>query len=266
MMLSLWCKPAEQSAHVEHRNERRIPLDGHGAVERSNLAVKNRRLFGRKAAISLVRVTLPPLIAFWLTTVSVAPALARAWSFHYKPEAPNPPPTAGAAEASIMQGTPAPEQLSTAPLLKRAIVSDLALLIQEQGARSDKEYPVHQLLSFDQLSSPEALGVFASLSGYYLGARGEELYDCLSLRKGKGLEPYLEQYLHNGNAECSQQLGQTFTTPSSALGGYPLCPDGRQQKAHLTTLIAELDSARTCSDSDLAAVAARLRLSLGERQ
>jgi hypothetical protein len=167
-----------------------------------------------------------------------------------------------------MQSTPAQtQQLSTPPLLKRAIVSDLALLIQEQGARSDKrpadhsEYPVRQLLSFDQLSSPEALGVFAGLSGYYLGAPGEELYDCLSLRKGKALEPYFEQYLHNGNAECSQELGQSFTRPSSALGGYALCPNGQEQKAHITTLIAELDSAKTCSDSDLAAVAAGLRLS-----
>jgi hypothetical protein len=215
-----------------------------------------------------VRAALPPLVVFWLTIANVAPALARAWSYHYKPIAPNPSPAAGAAEASIMQGTPAQaEQLSTAPLLKRAIVSDLALLIQERSARSDKassdhsEYPVRQLLSFDQLSSPAALGVFAGLSGYYLGAPGEELYDCLSLRKGKALEPYLEQYLHNGNAECSQELGQSFTRPSSALGGYALCPNGQQQKAHLITLIAQLDSARACSDTDLAAVAARLRLS-----
>ena len=250
---------------VGRRNNRGIPLNGHGTVERWNLAVKNRRLFGEEAAISLVRAALPALVVFWLTIVNVAPALARAWSYHYKPIAPNPSPAASAAEASIMQGTPTPEQLSTAPLLKRAIVSNLALLIQEQGARSDKasaqqsEYPVHQLLSFDQLSSPEALGVLAGLSGYYLGAPGEELYDCLSLRKGRALEPYLEHYLHNGNAECSQELGQSFTRPSSALGGNALCPSGQQQKAHLTRLIAELDSAKTCPDSELVAFAARLR-------
>jgi hypothetical protein len=148
-----------------------------------------------------------------------------------------------------------------ARLLKRAIVSDLALLVQEQSGRSDKAYADHwqqlvgQLSSFDQLSSPGALEVFASLSAYYLGTRGEELYDCLSLRKGKVLEPYLEQYIHNGNVECSQQLGQSFTKPSDALGGYALCPSGQVQKVHFTTLIAGLDSGKLCSDNDLAALA-----------
>ena len=115
---------------------------------------------------------------------------------------------------------------------------------------------VRQLSSFDPLDSPEALGVFADLSGYYLGARAEKLYNCLSLRKGKALEPYMEQYLSNGNTECSQELGQSFTKPSDALGGYALCPSGEQQKAHLANLIAEIDSAKKCSDSDLAAAIA----------
>jgi hypothetical protein len=49
------------------------------------------------------------------------------------------------------------------------IVSDLALLVQDQRARSDKAYTHHlqnffrQLSSFDHLSSREAFVVFAGL-------------------------------------------------------------------------------------------------------
>jgi hypothetical protein len=203
---------------------------------------------------------------FSFATIGVSLTFARPWSYHYKPITPNPSPAASPAEASITQATPAPaEQLSTARMLKRTIVSNLALFAQEHTVRSDKayadlsEYVVHQLSLFDPLDSPEALGVFAGLNGYYLSARGEALYDCLSLRKGKALEPYMEQYLGNGNAECSQELGQNFTKPSDALGGYALCPSGQQQKAHLVTLLAEIDSAKKCSDSELAAAIAAPR-------
>jgi hypothetical protein len=79
------------------------------------------------------------------------------------------------------------------------------------------------------------------------------------LRKGKALQPYLEQYLHNGNPECSQQLGATFTKPSSALDGYALCPSDQQQKAHLTTLIAAIYSETACSDSEFAALSSGTR-------
>jgi hypothetical protein len=223
--------------------------------------VNKPRLPGKETAISLVRTALPFLLVFWLATLGVATAFARAWSYHYAPIAPEPSPAVSATEASIMNGASRPAaQLPTALLLKRAIVSDLALFIQEQNGRPDKvyEYLVRKLSSFDRLSSPEALAVFASLSGYYLGASGEELYDCLSLRKGKALEPYLERYIH-GNAECSQELGRSFTKSSAALGGYALCPNAQQQKVHLTTLIAEIDSAKLCSNGNLAAITTRAR-------
>jgi hypothetical protein len=217
----------------------------------------------RKQALEvLAQVAWSLAVVFWLATFGVSPAFARAWSYHYKPINSQPSPSASASEASITQATPAPaQQLSTAQLLKRAIISDLVLLVQEQnGGRPHKaersEYLIRQLSGFDRLSSPGALEVFAGLSGYYLGARGEDLYDCLSLRKGKALEPYLEQYVHSDDAECSQKLRQSFTKPNDALGGYALCPSGQQQKAHLTALIAKIDSAKPCSDSDLAAATA----------
>jgi hypothetical protein len=188
-------------------------------------------------------------------------AFARAWSYHYEPSRPEPSPPVSAAEASITQATAAAEQLSTAQLLKRTIVSDLALVVQEQGGRSDKAYAeqsnylLRQLAFFDRLNVPGALGVFADLTGYYLGASGEELYNCLSLRKGKALKPYLEKYLRQDNAECAQGLGQSFTKASAALGGYALCPSSEQQKVHLRTLLGEINSSKNCSDSNLAAAA-----------
>jgi len=227
--------------------------------------VKKRGTFRNQAAEVIAHTTWPLAVVFLFAAIDVSQAFARAWSYHYKPIAPSPSPAVSATEASIPQTIlPPAEQSSTARRLKRAIVSDLAHLIEEQTAggkasAGHSEYLVRQLSLFDPLGSPAALEAFAGLSGYYLGARGEELYDCLSLRKGKALKPYLEEYIHNGNAECTEELGQSFTKPSDALGGYALCPTGQQQKTHLATLIAEIDSAKTCSDSDLAAVAASPR-------
>jgi hypothetical protein len=202
-------------------------------------------------------------VVLFFATIGGPSVFARAWSYHYQPIAPKPSPAASATEVSITQVTPAPAELRpTARLLKQKIISDVALFIQEHSVPSGDiytEYLVHQLPLFDPMNSPEALGVFADLSGYYLGTRGEELYDCLSLRKGKTLKPYLEQYLGNGNAECAQELGQRFTKPSDALGGYALCPNGQQQKAHILALISEIDSGKSCSDSDLARITANPR-------
>jgi hypothetical protein len=208
----------------------------------------------------------PLMVLFWFATLGVSSALARAWSYHYKPTTPGPSPAASATEASIPHVTPGlDEQGSTARLLKRTIVSDLAVFVEQQGGNPGKAYAdhagylVHQLSLFDPLGSPAALEVFAGLSGYYLGARAQQLYDCLSLRKGKILEPYLQQYIHNGNGQCTQELGQSFTKPRRVPGGYALCPSGQQQTAHLRALIAEIDSGKLCSNSELTAITASAR-------
>jgi len=201
-----------------------------------------------------------------VAAIRSTPALARAWSYHYAPIAPITSPVASATEA-ITKSTPANGPQSSSALLKQAIISDLAFLIAEQSGRPDKAYEersedlVQQLSLFDRLDSTAALEEFASLSGYYFGARGQELFDCLSLRKGKAFEPYLEPYIRNGNAECSQKLGQSFTRPGNTLGGFASCPTDQELKARLTILMAEIDAAKTCSDSNLAAIAASSRAS-----
>ena len=230
-----------------------------GRVRLHESAVKKRGRSSQGAAKAATSAGQTVALLLALVGISAPPALARSWSYHYRPGTPRASPAANPSEAPQPTAVPA-EQLSTAPLLKRAIVANLALFVKEQTSRSDKAYAalsenvVRRLSLFDQLGSPEALGVLASLSGYYLGARGTELYRCLVLRKGKALEPYLEQYLHNRNPECSQELGATFTKPSSALDGYALCRSDQQQKAHLATLIAAIYSESACSDSEFAAL------------
>lgn len=223
----------------------------------------HRKKLRSESYAKLARAATLMLMAGALGSATVPAAFARSWSYHYKPVTPQQSPAAAATEASLAPAAPVPaEQLSTARLLKRSIVSDLAVFVKEQPARSDKaysqhsDYVVHQLALFDPLSSQEALGMFGSLSGYYLSSRGEQLYDCLALRKGKSLKPFLEQYLINGNTECSTELGQTFAKPSVALDGNALCASDQQQKVHLAILIAEIDSGTACPDSALAALTA----------
>lgn len=188
-----------------------------------------------------------------LLLIETSAVLARSWSYHYHPEAAEP--TAVATPATAAPG--ATERSAEAKLLKLAIVSDLAIYAQDQNPRSSTaygdhmEYVVSRLSRFDSMNSPEALKVFASLSGYYLGAPAEKLYYCLALRKGKPLEPYLEHYLHNANAECLSDLGRNFTKPSAALDGYAVCRSPEQQTERLRNLIVDIDSGEYCTDSDL---------------
>jgi len=196
------------------------------------------------------------LLIFWLWLIYCSAVWARSWSYHYVPMSPKPSPEAGAATPT----PPVSEQYSTAVFLKRAIISDLAVYVRDTNlgtyapSADHSQYVVSRLLPFDQMNSPEALSILASLSGYYLGRRGEKLYDCLSLRKGKKIEPYLAQYLRNGNSECAQELGPSFVNPSAALDGNALCPSNRKQAERLARLISEIDSGESCSDNDLTTI------------
>jgi hypothetical protein len=191
-----------------------------------------------------------------LAFLNPGPVRARSWSYHYQPRTPQPTPVA----APTMAPAAGAEQLSTARLLKRAIVSDLAILVQEQHLAAGTERPDHskyivsRLLLFDRMDSPEALGVFASLSGYYLGGRAEKVYRCLTLRKGKTFEPLLAEQARGGDLECARELGQEFESPSSALDGKALCRSRQDRAAFLAALIAEIDSGRACSNDELVAI------------
>jgi len=185
--------------------------------------------------------------------VAISAVLARSWSYHYHPVS-EATPVATPTMAALTASEP------SAKLLKRAIVSDLAVFAQDHnleprtGYSDHMEYVASQLLLFDGMNSPEALSMFASLSDYYLGAPTEKLYQCLALRKGKALEPLLEHYLHDGNPECINELGQDFSKPSASLDGYALCSTSQQQEKRLTDLIARIDNGESCADSELAPI------------
>ncbi len=189
----------------------------------------------------------------------ISAVLARSWSYNYHPEILEPTPTTLPTKAAPSG------QSSTPKLLKRAIVSDLAIFAQNQSLQRNTGYSDHmkyetsRLSLFDSMNSSEALSAFASLSGYYLGASGEKLYRCLALRKGRALEPYLEPYLRGGNPECVNELGQDFTKPSESLDGYTLCSTSQQVEKRLTELIAEIEARKSCTDSDLAQLTGGVR-------
>jgi hypothetical protein len=185
---------------------------------------------------------------------ATSPVLARSWSYHYHPAVVEPTPAPTPAQLA-----PAPiGELVTAKLLKRAIVADLAIYSQDQEPRSNGAYAEHmkyivsQLSRFEQINSPEALDVFASLTGYYLGASGERLYECLAPRKGKAVKPQLEQYFQNGNPECLKELGRDFSKPSASLDGYAFCSTSQEQAERLKGLIAGIDNGQSCTDVDSA--------------
>lgn len=198
------------------------------------------------------------VVISFILLVAISAVLARSWSYHYRP-VPEATPVATPTMAALTASEP------SAKLLKRAIVSDLAVFAQDHNLRpttgySDHlEYVTSQLLLFDGINSPEALTMFASLSGYYLGAPAEKLYQCLALRKGKTLEPLLQHYLHYGNPECITELGQDFSKPSPSLDGYALCSTTQQQEKRLTDLIARIDDGKSCADSELARISASRR-------
>jgi hypothetical protein len=191
------------------------------------------------------------LLGALLTIENGRTALARSWSYHYHPR-----------ELSSPSPNPTPfvqSRFSTAQLLKQAILSDLAIYVIQPnfpGGPNGSQLPnvAGQLSLFDRMNAPDALPVLASLSGYYLGSGNERLYDCLVLRKGAALKPYLEELFRSGSLECLRQFGAAYGNPSSALNGHAFCPNQRQVAEHLAKLIGEIDAAKPCSDSDVAAL------------
>jgi hypothetical protein len=209
-------------------------------------------LFGTRLPRPLAEAAGFLLLAAFLTVAESRAVLARSWSYHYHPRAVSSSPASS--PIPLVQPT-----FSTAQLLKQAIVSDLAVYVGQPNLSAPADasqvaYIVGRLSLFDRMDTPDTLEVLASLSGYYLGAPAERLYDCLSLRKGKALEPHLEQFLRSGNPECMRQFGAAFEKPSPALDGHAFCPNDQELTGHLNQLIGEIDAAKPCSDRDLAAL------------
>jgi hypothetical protein len=211
----------------------------------------------RANAMTRVSSCLRLLAATWLVLlVGTSSGWARSWSYHYHPEEIAPTPQATPTAATLSTSV----ESSPAKLLKLAIVSDLAVFVENRKPQAKTAYSDHmkyvtsQLSLFDGMNTPDSLGMLASLSGYYLGAPAEKLYECLALRKGKAIEPYLDQYLHNGNSQCLHDLGPDFGKPSASLDGRALCSDTQEVEERLIDLIAKINMGRSCADSELAEI------------
>jgi hypothetical protein len=169
-----------------------------------------------------------------LLLVGLGAASPRSWSYHYNPES----------AAS-----------STAQVLKQAIIAELArdATTPNETSASGNTRIVGLLAGFDRMNSTDDLRALADLSGYFLGIPAETLYDCLALRKGPALKPYLAQAPPQSAAACEHE---GFLRPNAALGGRAICVTSSDQAAHVTALIDEIDAGRSCSNTRFATLTA----------
>jgi hypothetical protein len=116
---------------------------------------------------------------------------------------------------------------SDSVLVKRAILSE-----------PDSEPVLALLLLFDSWNSEDSLRVLASFSNYYLGEASGALYDCLVLRKGKSIRPYLEEELRSNRNECRQNYSEGRCRSS-------------ERKERIGDLISRINRGESCSDKML---------------
>jgi hypothetical protein len=95
---------------------------------------------------------------------------------------------------------------------------------------------------YDSWNSNDSLKVLASFSNYYLGEAPGALYDCVVLRKGKAIRPYLEQELRSDRGECMDEFGESRQS---------LCRPN-ERKERINNLIRRIDAGERCSDAELA--------------
>jgi hypothetical protein len=143
--------------------------------------------------------------------------------------------------------------ISASAVETRALVSNVAtrssripsgpILVKRAILSAPDSDPVQGLLLlFDSWNSDESLRVLASFSNYYLGEAFGGLYDCLVLRKGKAIRPYLEQALRSNSDECKKEFGET--RPS-------LCRSS-ERKERIGDILRRLDAGERCPDDELA--------------
>lgn len=100
-------------------------------------------------------------------------------------------------------------------LIKNAIVSGARLMAERRPLQSDSAFVDHQwhvvslLLLFDSRQTDASRKTLASLSSYYLGESGGEIYRCLLLRKGASIRNDLAAVLRVTPTECSRELGKS---------------------------------------------------------
>jgi hypothetical protein len=139
-----------------------------------------------------------------------------------------------------------------AQILKEVVVSYIGLLADDPALRSNLAYMQMDakisalLFLFDSLSDPAALKVFASLNSYYIGEHSNEIYECLARRKGRALESYLQELVHQRSTECEERFRSR-----SRFDRVAICLTRNESVQHAETLIEEIRSGSSCSNDEL---------------
>jgi hypothetical protein len=94
---------------------------------------------------------------------------------------------------------------------------------------------------FDCLDDEESLRVFANLSSYYIGEHNSEVYDCIALRKGKRLLPFLEEIAKNKCNECNEIFAKDLEVDT-------ICREKSYQIGYIAGLIDRIKKAETCAE------------------
>ena len=149
-----------------------------------------------------------------------------------------------------------------AGILKRVVVSYLGLLAAYPDLRSsthgEQERAIaltkmdmsisSMLFLFDPLNDLRSLKEFAALGSYYLGSHSAEIYGCLARRKGRALEPFLEQILHQSSTDCLDEFGEKANTkPGEVL----ICRTKEEENRGSRDLIEQINRGVGCSDQEL---------------
>jgi hypothetical protein len=130
-------------------------------------------------------------------------------------------------------------------VVKDAIVAGLALRALRPDLKTDRKVSSEfwrisaLLVLFDSMSSKGDVAVLASLSTYYLGEAPGEVYECLLMRKGRSVRPFLDQILVSPENECRDRFG------SDAAAG--LCHTDDERRQLLRTVLARIDRNTPCT-------------------
>lgn len=128
---------------------------------------------------------------------------------------------------------------SAPEIVKKAIVSYLVARVDNKAVAAAPELSddvMDLVLLFDAWDSSDALKTLASLSSYYAGESGGEIYSCIVIRKGHEILPYLELDM-KGRGECASR----FTDKQK------LCVEEKWRVSRLRTLIDRINTGESCS-------------------
>ncbi len=126
-----------------------------------------------------------------------------------------------------------------AEVIKDVLISYLNLRERIPELKKDANFHSQQLsllFLFDSMSSEKSLKILASLSPYYFGAFGGEIYHCLLIRKGFYIEKYLKTLLESDRNECFSRFGDKNR----------ICLSHDQYKSEIRTVLKLISERENC--------------------